>query len=279
MTLTSAKDLVADARARIENLTPEQLSDELAHDEVVLVDLREHAERERDGIIPAAVHIPRGLLEFCADPTLPAHREELDPARRIVLYCAVGGRSALAARALGALGYPDVAHLDGGFEAWRLAGGVVEPAARNRPRHVMVTSADNKRLVQRVFAELSSGNPRPFLESLADDVRWRVTGTTRWSRTYEGKQTVLNDLLRPLFSQFATQYTSEARGFIADGETVVVEARGHATTKAGRQFDNLYCYVFRLADGKVKELTEYCDTQLVAEVLGDPRAGVPASGA
>ena len=60
MTLTSAKDLVADARARIENLTPEQLSDELAHDEVVLVDLREHAERERDGIIPAAVHVPGG---------------------------------------------------------------------------------------------------------------------------------------------------------------------------------------------------------------------------
>ena len=142
-----------------------------------------------------------------------------------------------------------------------------------------MTSADNKRLMQRIFAELSSGNSRLFLESLADDVRWTVAGTTRWSRTYEGKQTVLNELLGPLFSQFATQYTSEARGFIADGERVVVEARGHATTKAGRQFDNLYCYVFRLADGKVQELTEYCDTQLVAEVLGDPRAGVPASRA
>jgi rhodanese-related sulfurtransferase len=130
MTLISAKDLVADARARIENLTPEQLAGELAHDEPVLVDLREHAECEREGIIAAAVHVPRGLLEFCADPSLPAHRAELDPARRIVLYCAVGGRSALAARALGAMGYPDVAHLDGGFEAWRAAGGAVAPVAR-----------------------------------------------------------------------------------------------------------------------------------------------------
>jgi rhodanese-related sulfurtransferase len=130
MTLTSATDLVADARARIENLTPAQLSNELAHHEIVLVDLREHPEREREGIIPAAVHVPRGLLEFCADQTLAAHQEELDPARRIVLYCAVGGRSALAARTLGTMGYPDVAHLDGGFEAWRSAGGAVEPAAR-----------------------------------------------------------------------------------------------------------------------------------------------------
>lgn len=140
-----------------------------------------------------------------------------------------------------------------------------------------MTSAENTRLMQRIFAELSSGNPRPFVESLADDVRWIVSGTTRWSRTYEGKQSVLNDLLGPLFSQFATPYTSDAHHFIAEGESVVVEARGHATTKAGRQFDNTYCYVFRLAEGKVKELTEYCDTHLVAEALGDPTASAPAS--
>lgn len=143
----------------------------------------------------------------------------------------------------------------------------------------MMTSADNKRLMQRIFAELSSGNSRPFLETLADDVRWIVAGTTRWSGTYEGKQAVLNDLLGPLMSQFATQYTSDAHRLIAEGERVVVEARGHATTKAGRQFNNTYCYVFRLADGKVKELTEYCDTHIVAELLGHPSAGDPASTA
>jgi rhodanese-related sulfurtransferase len=126
MTLTAAKDLVAQARAEIENLTAEQLADELRDDGVVLVDLREHDERERTGVIPGALHVPRGVLEFWADPTLPTHREELDPERRVILYCAVGGRSALAASTLGRMGFRDVAHLDGGFDAWRLAGGAIE---------------------------------------------------------------------------------------------------------------------------------------------------------
>ena len=126
MTVTHAKDLVAQARAGIENLTPEQLRTELTEDTIVLVDLREENERERDGAIPASLHVPRGLLEFCADPTLPLHEDELFPDRRVVLYCAVGGRSALGAQTLKAMGYRDVAHLDGGFEAWRSSGGPVE---------------------------------------------------------------------------------------------------------------------------------------------------------
>jgi rhodanese-related sulfurtransferase len=95
-------------------------------DSVVLVDLREPNERAEHGVIPGAVHIPRGLLELAADPTLPSHRSELDPNNRIVLHCAVGGRSALAALALQGMGFPDIAHLDGGFEAWRLAGREIE---------------------------------------------------------------------------------------------------------------------------------------------------------
>ena len=120
--LTPAKDLVAAARGRIENLSDEQVADELERDDVVLVDLREPDERKTHGAIPGAIHIPRGKLEFCADPTLPSYRAELDPGRRIILYCAVGGRSALAAATLREVGFPDVAHLDGGFDGWRLAG-------------------------------------------------------------------------------------------------------------------------------------------------------------
>jgi rhodanese-related sulfurtransferase len=122
MTITHAKDLVAAARGRIENLGDEELAAELELEELVLVDLREQGEREQSGAIPNAVHIPRGLLEFCADPALPAHRAELDPDKRIVFYCAVGGRSALAAAALRDMGFQHVAHLDGGFERWRQAG-------------------------------------------------------------------------------------------------------------------------------------------------------------
>ncbi len=124
--LTPAKRLVAQARGRIENLTPAQLTHELRHEQIVLIDLREQAERDVHGAIPAAVHIPRGMLEFCADPTLPVHAEQLDPSNRIILYCAAGNRSALAAVTLEAIGFADVAHLDGGFEAWRRAGGSIE---------------------------------------------------------------------------------------------------------------------------------------------------------
>jgi rhodanese-related sulfurtransferase len=128
MTITHAKTLVADARGQIENLTDAQVAAELERDDVVLVDLREPEEVEQHGTIPGANRIPRGKLEFCADPTLPAHRAELDPARRIVLFCATGGRSALAAATLGTMGFADVAHLDGGFEAWRAGGRPVAAA-------------------------------------------------------------------------------------------------------------------------------------------------------
>jgi rhodanese-related sulfurtransferase len=95
---------------------------------VLLVDLREPGECET-GTIPGAIQAPRGMLEFFADPTSAYHRSEFDPGRRTVLYCASGGRSALAAAALQALGYTQVAHLDGGLKAWREAGLTVEGGA------------------------------------------------------------------------------------------------------------------------------------------------------
>ncbi len=127
--LTPANQLVADARALIENITVEQLAHEIQQDQITLVDVREQAERDVHGAIPGAVHIPRGMLEFCADPALPVHATELDPSRRVVLYCAVGNRSALAALTLRAMGFPSVAHLDGGFQAWQRAGGAIEAPA------------------------------------------------------------------------------------------------------------------------------------------------------
>jgi rhodanese-related sulfurtransferase len=125
---TTAADLVAQAKAQVENLTPGQVADELASDAVV-VDLREADELAADGMIEGAVHAPRGMLEFWADPASPYHRPELDPTRRTVLYCASGGRSALAAQALAQLGYTDVAHLEGGIKGWLQAGlPVVRPS-------------------------------------------------------------------------------------------------------------------------------------------------------
>lgn len=114
--------MVKRARAMVANLEPDSVAAELASGTVLLVDLRESEERAQHGVIPGAVHAPRGMLEFYADPASPYYRPEFTPRRRIVLHCASGGRSALAARTLQALGYTDVAHLDGGLAAWRAAG-------------------------------------------------------------------------------------------------------------------------------------------------------------
>jgi rhodanese-related sulfurtransferase len=122
MAATTAAALVAAAKQRIENLTVDQTAAELTGGGALLVDLREPEELARQGAIPGAVHAARGMLEFYADPTSPYHRPEFDPGRRVILYCASGGRSALAAAMLGQLGYGRVAHLDGGLKAWKEAG-------------------------------------------------------------------------------------------------------------------------------------------------------------
>ena len=125
MVTTCARTVMAmikEAKGRVTNLTPEAVAGELAADGTLLVDLREPAERAQNGAIPGAVHAPRGMLEFYADPTSPYHRPEFDPARRTILYCAAGSRSALAAETLQQLGYTNVAHLDGGFKAWQATG-------------------------------------------------------------------------------------------------------------------------------------------------------------
>lgn len=118
---TTAAQLVASAKSRVENLTPAELTQEVIRG-ALLVDLREPAELVADGMIDGAVHAPRGMLEFWADENSPYHRPEFSPGGRTVLYCASGGRSALAANTLAELGYDDVAHLEGGIKAWVQAG-------------------------------------------------------------------------------------------------------------------------------------------------------------
>jgi rhodanese-related sulfurtransferase len=115
----TAAQMVAEAKGRIQNLSPNEVQDEVSHGTVTLVDIREPEERARTGSIPNATHAPRGMLEFYADPTTPYHREEFDLDQRIILYCASGGRSALAADMLQQMGYSNVAHLDGGLNAWK----------------------------------------------------------------------------------------------------------------------------------------------------------------
>ncbi|KQY35846.1 ketosteroid isomerase [Caulobacter sp. Root487D2Y] len=134
----------------------------------------------------------------------------------------------------------------------------------------MSVTDDNRQLMQDIFDGLARGDARPFLDTLDETTVWRLTGTNAWSGVYTGKTAIRRDLLTPLFAQFADQYVNVADAIIAEGDTVVVECRGKVTTKTGKRYDNRYCWVCRLADGKIVSLTEYMDTELVATALEPP---------
>jgi rhodanese-related sulfurtransferase len=126
-------EMVEAAKTRIQNLSIGQLQAELAAGGIQLLDIRDVRERQALGWIPGALHVPRGMLEFWVDPTSPYYRARIDPEERIVLYCAAGGRSALAADVLQEMGFPNVAHLEVGFNGWSAAGMPVQkPDAAER---------------------------------------------------------------------------------------------------------------------------------------------------
>ncbi len=134
-----------------------------------------------------------------------------------------------------------------------------------------MTTDSNRRVLQDAFARLAEGDGRAFVGALADDVRWTIRGSTAWSRTYDGRDAVLAELLEPLFAGFAgPRYRATAERILADGDHVVVLARGAAATRAGARYDNEYCYVCRLEGGRIVELVEYLDTALVEAVLPRP---------
>jgi uncharacterized protein len=139
------------------------------------------------------------------------------------------------------------------------------------------TTDANRQRIRQVMAELDKGNGKPFVDAMADDFSWTIPGDTPWSRTYSGKQVVINELLRPLYAQFATPYVSTTRRVMADGDTVIIEFEGRVRTKAGKAYNNRYCYVCRMEDGKMKDLMEYFDTALVSSALEAPSSSAFAA--
>lgn len=117
-------------KQEIENLTVEDLKKKLAADpELLLIDLREIQERVDLGTIPGSKHVPRGMLEFWADPASPYFRDYFKEDGRFVVFCAGGGRSVYATLALKDMGYSNVAHLESGFTGWKAAGEPIEDIA------------------------------------------------------------------------------------------------------------------------------------------------------
>ena|SRR5690348_17025547 len=124
--MKSVKELVAEANAKVKTVAIVEALPLLHDPNVVFVDLRDSAELHRDGRIPGAVHVNRGILEFVIDPSTPFHNPVFANGKRLVFYCAGGGRSALAAVTAQMMGLQKVSHLGGGFKAWRASGAPVE---------------------------------------------------------------------------------------------------------------------------------------------------------
>lgn len=130
MPIKPISEAVDAAKEQLENLSVEELQAEMeSNPDLLVVDIREIQERVDSGTIPGSVHAPRGMLEFWADPSSPYGRDWFRDDRRTVLFCAAGGRSALAAVAMQELGFENVAHLESGFSGWQAADGEIEDAA------------------------------------------------------------------------------------------------------------------------------------------------------
>lgn len=127
---------------------------------------------------------------------------------------------------------------------------------------------DHKQRVSYIMNAMSEGRSRPLFDAMAEDVRWRWMGVNQWSRTFEGKQTVIDTLFGGATETLDPSSSVEVHRIHADGDYVIVEHSGRNKLPDGRRYDNNYCWVFHFEDGSIQEVHEYMDTQLVTETFG-----------
>jgi ketosteroid isomerase-like protein len=128
-----------------------------------------------------------------------------------------------------------------------------------------MSAAENKEIVRK----MGQGGLDGMLATLADDVRWTIIGTTKFSGTYNGKKDVVDRLIKPLFAQLETPGSNATDNVIAEGDYVVLQSRGTGRkAKSGKSYNNTYCIVYKLANGKIQEIMEYCDTELITDAFG-----------
>ena len=128
------KQLIAEAEARSTGISVEEARKRIGDDKTVFVDLRDVRELEREGMIPGAFHAPRGMLEFWVDPDSPYYKPVFAEGKTFILYCQADWRGVLAAATLGDMGMQNVLHLEGGYGAWRKAGGPTEARPEKKKR-------------------------------------------------------------------------------------------------------------------------------------------------
>ena len=130
-----------------------------------------------------------------------------------------------------------------------------------------MTAQENKKIVERFFEAGNRGDMQTCFDLIADDIIWTNIGTTAFSGTFRGKEELTGKLLGPLFGQLKSGIHTEIHRLIAEGNHVVAQTSGTAETTDGCSYNNTYCQVIRLRDGKFAEVTEYMDTALVSSTL------------
>jgi ketosteroid isomerase-like protein len=131
-----------------------------------------------------------------------------------------------------------------------------------------MSTAENKELVLGFFDDIAKGNIQGALDRMAEDLRFTLIGTTKFSGVFKSRKEFVDRIMAPLGAQLEGPLTITTDNLIAEGDFVVVQSRGRSTTRKGVAYNNTYCQVFRIAGGKIREATEYLDTELVTKALG-----------
>ena len=131
-----------------------------------------------------------------------------------------------------------------------------------------MSANENKEIIRTMFSELGKGNAAAFLGAMSDDIKFNLIGSTKFSGTFKGKEQLTAKVLAPLGAALEGGLVITPDNLIADGEYVAMQSRGKSTAKNGKSYNNTYCHVFRITNGKISEVTEYLDTELVTSVFG-----------
>lgn len=129
-------------------------------------------------------------------------------------------------------------------------------------------TSENKRLVLDFYEAGARGDMDACFAMLADDIVWTNIGSTKFSGTYTGRQQLAENLLGPLFGQLKAGIASEVEQLVAEGDTVVAQTAGTAETLDGKPYNNTYCQVITVRDGRIAAVKEYMDTALIDAVFG-----------
>ncbi len=127
----------------------------------------------------------------------------------------------------------------------------------------------NKQVIRQIYEAMEKGDRSVFGASVHPDYVWRFPGQYSWSRRFEGQEAIRRDLLGPLFTLLADDFSHKLINMIAEGDTVIAEVHGNGATKKGEAYNNEYCFIFRFRNGKIVEVVEYCDSDLIERVLGN----------